>query len=805
MSELLRKLYGSWIDWPELITGLILGAVLVFAIQKIGVNFSDVFEYIYSVIQSISGAISGKSGDPYKLDLLERMEMLHASKALFKVSEIAVPPHLLAPPIPADPVRTDPIPEYTLAVLPNLPDWNYLSGIYHAPSISIANALSEGANFMITGELGSGKTFALAHFAILALNKSPDAGIAAEMTPIFVHAADLEFRRRSEKDPLNVLIPAVQKTVSSNLASSIPNYLRPLFRKGKALLLLDGLDECTVEEITPITEWLGDLQMAFPNVRIIASGPARNYDGIVHAGLAPVAIAPWTEHDRSMFLAKWGQAWQQHIRPLLPKKRMYDVDPSLISGWFSNLARGLTPLEMTLRVWSAYMGDAKDTTTTKNIDAYLARLLSPNERPQAEAIGLNWLNERRGIVSERSIGRGTSTKDFISAGILIRRANNHISFTVPAIGAYLGARAMLSQGLAQQVFEPGWTPAETSLGFYAALGGDLAQVVGQYLGAGDDPLNSNLFITARWLRAAPAKAPWRANILRSLATLANSSDKPYGLRLRAVHALTRSEDPSTAILFRRLLASEDRISRILGALGLGGVQDEESIERLLDTVDQDRELHVRQAACLALAAIGTNPALEGIGKILLDGEEAVRLAVAEALAAQPGESINMLRDAIEVENILTRRAAVFGLARIPEDWIPELLQTMHLEDDQWIVRGAAAEALERIQNPPWKVYSLKTELSTTPWLVEFAKREGLAIAPGKASLELLRQALNKGKDEEKVAALEAIGNTAAEEMSLELQQALKSNQQFLKDSAFEALWRINASGLHQISYAQSKA
>ena len=89
--------------------------------------------------------------------------------------------------------------------------------------------------------------------------------------------------------------------------------------------------------------------------------------------------------------------------------------------------------------------------------------------------------------------------------------------------------------------------------------------------------------------------------------------------------------------------------------------------------------------------------------------------------------------------------------------------------------------------------------------MEFAKREGLAIAPGKASLELLRQALNKGKDEEKVAALEAIGNTAAEEMSLELQQALKSNQQFLKDSAFEALWRINASGLHQISYAQSKA
>ncbi len=798
MIDFINKIYGFRFDHAEFITGFVFAILLIFALQKLGTNFSEVFEKLYQFLQSFAGAISGKSGDPYKLDLLERMQMLHAAKALFKLDEIAVPPRLLAPPIPTDPVRTDPIPEYTLAVLPNLPDWNYLSGIYHAPSISIANALSDGVNIMVTGELGSGKTCALAHFAIQVLNRTSEAGIAAEMTPIFIHTTDIDSRRRTDKDPLNVLITAVQKTVSSNLSSRMPTYIRPLFRRGRALLLLDGLDECTIAEISAVAEWLRNLQQTFPNVRIVASGPASHYNGIMHAGLVPVAIAPWSEHDRALFLMKWGQAWQQHIRPLLPKKRMYDIDPALISGWLFNLARGLTPLEMTLRVWSAYVGDAEETSITKNMDAYLARLLSPNERQLALTAGLNWLRER-------NAGRGVPVKDFIAAGILIRRANNQVSFTVPALGAFLGARAMIAEGSTQHALEPGWEPAETALGYYSALGGDISEVVGQYLDSGDDPLYSKLLIVARWLREAPAKAPWRTQILRSLATVANTSDKPYGLRLRAVHALARSEDPSTAILFRRLLASEDRISRILGALGLGGVQDEESIERLLETIDQDRELHVRQAACLALAAIGTNAALEGMGKILLEGEEAIRLAVAEALALKPGESAGMLRDAIELDNLLTRRAAVFGLSRIPEPWVPELLETMHLEDEQWIVRGAAAEALERIKNPPWKVYALHTELSTTPWLVEFAKREGLAIAPGKAALELLRQALNKGKDEEKIAALEAIGNNAAEEMSLELQQALKSDQDYLRDSAFEALWRINASGLHEIAYAQSGA
>ena len=43
-----------------------------------------------------------------------------------------------------------------------------------------------------------------------------------------------------------------------------------------------------------------------------------------------------------------------------------------------------------------------------------------------------------------------------------------------------------------------------------------------------------------------------------------------------------------------------------------------------------------------------------------------------------------------------------------------------------------------------------------PWLIAFASRERTGIAPGRASLEMLRRALAAGKPEEQIAALEAI-------------------------------------------------
>ena len=197
---------------------------------------------------------------------------------------------------------------------------------------------------------------------------------------------------------------------------------------------------------------------------------------------------------------------------------------------------------------------------------------------------------------------------------------------------------------------------------------------------------------------------------------------------------------------------------------------------------------------MGLAGIGTESSLEGLGRLLLEGDETIRLSAGEALACDPNEGYSMLREAVEIENLLTRRAAVFGLSRVSEDWAFEILETIQVEDDQWVVRGAAAEALERRQNPPWHIQPPVEDIAELTWLSDFAAREGLGVAPGKAALEMVRRALNKGTPEEQIAAMEAIAWSGGDEFSVELTQALHSDEPHLRDAAFEALWQLRAQG-----------
>jgi HEAT repeat protein len=155
----------------------------------------------------------------------------------------------------------------------------------------------------------------------------------------------------------------------------------------------------------------------------------------------------------------------------------------------------------------------------------------------------------------------------------------------------------------------------------------------------------------------------------------------------------------------------------------------------------------------------------------------------------------MLREAAEHDALLTRRAAVFGLARVPDSWAEEILEKVQVDDNQWVVRGAAAEALEQRRNPPWKVYPAPKDLSELPWLVAYAAREGVGMVPGRAALDLVRRALNNGSADEQIAAIEALGWSGGEELSMELYKALRSGEDHLRDAALETLWRLTATGV----------
>jgi hypothetical protein len=230
--------------------------------------------------------------------------------------------------------------------------------------------------------------------------------------------------------------------------------------------------------------------------------------------------------------------------------------------------RGASPLEITLRA-GRHAGDVRGPSVFDSIDAYLARILSQEERQSAEATGLAWLQGRSGALPERLLPRGVPAGDLVDAGILCRRVGGSYSFNQPAIGAYLGARGMVAGGPPEEVVQGGWPPAEASVAFFAALS-DVGTIVQRWMENGRDVLETGALDAARLLRYASRKANWRQVVLRALAQIVQNHQRPYGLRLRAVDALVQAAEPTAAILFRRLLSSDAASTRILSAIGLGG-------------------------------------------------------------------------------------------------------------------------------------------------------------------------------------------------------------------------------------------
>lgn len=790
----MTNVFGYRFNLPEFLFGLVVAVIVLFLLIRMSPAFLWVLRVAARRGKNLLDEFRAGAIERYRREMLGRAETMHLARAIFALEEVAVEPRLLVLPPPPDPSQEEAMHESTLAVLPSLPDWCLLSGIYRAPTMSLGQALNANANLLITGQLGSGKTSALGYLAMLIARRDPRAGPAVQWVPVMIHAADLRPDLMRDKDPLEAILAAAGMTVSTALASRLPGFLRNQFRAGRALLLLDGLDELTRPELSPISEWLQKLMEAYPGNHIVAAGPAADYDGLVNARLAPIPIAPWGEHEQRTFLKRWSEAWKTYVVPSMPKNRAGEVDADVVNGWLIGGMRGATPLEVTLRAWAAHAGDARGADAVSDLEAFVTRFLSQEERPSAEATALTWINERKGAVPERALHRATPIGDLVEAGIVARRIGNRVSFYQPAIGAYLAARAMIGGKVSRSATEPGWLPAETAMRHYAAMA-DASSLADEQLGVKHDPLESRVFLCARWLQGAPARAPWRPGVLRALGMIAQDGTRPFGLRLRAVHALVGTKEPSVAILFRRLLGSPDSESRVLACLGLGGLRDTESVPDLQKILAGEKELLVQQAACLALAGIGSTQALEVLGKVLLAGKENIRLAVAEALACEPEEGYAMLRDAVDLDNLLTRRAAVFGLARVPEAWAEDLLQKVQLEDNQWVVRGAAAEALEHRRKPTWKIRIPAQDPSELGWVVGYAAKQGLGVAPGRASFQTVRKALSDGTMVEKAAALDALAWTGDPDVIPDIVRALRSSTPYLRDVAFEALWRLSASGL----------
>jgi hypothetical protein len=316
----------------------------------------------------------------YRQSVLQHAQGLHLAAPLFSLDEIIEPPTLLAPPPRVEPDAPLISEDIVAAAVPYIPAWPELAAIYHAPTLTLAQALSGNSDIVLTAQSGMGKTVALAYLASRLARRDPEPGLPQDTLPFLIHVADLDLPIKKD-DPLNPVIDLIaEKTPVLDLAR-IPDFVRKTFSEGRALLLLDGTDELTPDGLKNAVEFIKAVKKEYPKTRMVTTASSEYLDGLVTLNFIPFALAAWNIKQRIKFLEKWGDLWTNFVVVEAWAQATEHVDPLLLNGWLNDENSSLTPLELTLMTWGAYAGDLRGSRPLDAIETHLRRL-SPGDVPR---------------------------------------------------------------------------------------------------------------------------------------------------------------------------------------------------------------------------------------------------------------------------------------------------------------------------------------------------------------------------------------------------------------------------------------
>jgi hypothetical protein len=762
----------------------------------------------------------------YRQNVLIHAQNLHLAASLFSLDEIIEPPTLLAPPPRVEPGTPLLLEDIVTATVPYIPAWPELAAIYHAPTLTLAQALSGNSDIVLTGQTGMGKTVALAYLASRLARRDPEPGLPQDTLPFLIHVADLDLPAQKD-EPLNPVIELIAENAPVLDLARIPDFVRKAFSEGRVLLLLDGTDEMTPDGLKNTVEFIKAVKREYPKTRMVTTASSEYLDGLVTLNFIPFALAAWNTKQRMKFLERWGDLWTHCVAVEVWAQTSEQMDPLLLNSWLNDENISLTPLELTLKAWGAYAGDLRGFSTLDAIETHIRRL-SPGNIPQeslemlAMQVSLStepifdprkareWIksfepsdianiqeptNETSSNKSEKiqTPSLGLITK-MVESGLLSQHRNNRMRFVHPVFGGYLAGKALAKYKSDALLDQPPWIGKYLALYFLAA-NGDATPLVDALLSVLDRPLSRSLLTPARWLRDSPRQEVWRGRVMGKLVELLRQTGQPLGLRGQALCAFLQSGDLSVSVLLRQLLKDHDTDLLQLAALGSGALQDTKAIE-LLSPLLNSQSPNVRRAACLALVNIGTTASMDIVASALLHGDEYLRRAAAEALANHPGEGHAMLKEGAEMkEDLLVRRSVAYGLGRIQEPWAEELINRLETEDDQWAVRNAALEVNENRQRPNPHIPQRLPPPTESPWIIAFAGKQGLGVSPDKPPTDLLLMALKFGTDEERLASLSYLRMLPMEGVFGALYQAMYGGESTLREAVFQTFAEMAARGV----------
>ncbi|WP_410666797.1 NACHT domain-containing protein [Amycolatopsis sp. cmx-4-68] len=173
------------------------------------------------------------------------------------------------------------------------------------PGDRIEHVLPRSSRILLRGEAGSGKTTLLQWLAVQCASRQlQDVDGWAGLEPFLLRL------RRFSRSPL----PAPERfldEVGRFIADEMPpGWVQRHLRQGRAVVLVDGLDELPDDRRREVREWLRGLVGAFPRARfVVTTRPAAVAPDWLHDdGFTEVRLQPMTPRDVRTFVTRWHQA-----------------------------------------------------------------------------------------------------------------------------------------------------------------------------------------------------------------------------------------------------------------------------------------------------------------------------------------------------------------------------------------------------------------------------------------------------------------------------------------------------------------
>jgi len=764
----------------------------------------------------------------------------------------------------------------------------------------------------ITSKISQDSSDNLSQEEIESLGKDKDSLSRFETSaPLYVHLSNIQFKRGfgNQIDPAEPLVRALQSQVRTLTRRTMPKTIYSLIKRGRALLLLDGLDSLSEEAQQDRILWLKAFIETYPDNSIVMTYEPTQYKPFVDLGFVPVYLRAWDDANIQTYTKQWYSTWASKQSDDIPTISDDDLT------YLANNLRGLTPSDITFQLWREFESH-KEANKPINDDGadqeenisepderhqilkYMHRVLGQDEAEWESILQrLAILELRYGYIEANTVIQFAIEHDIFIPGItksqngeqagmipsvIVNMAKNATSDTsakettdtsnttedpnsdeitvddrlddlrsdsaiepnddadhaevsnnesdeedtdeqkrvrqitrdqrkllallvkkrilIPYVGdRYRFAHCPVVDYFASLIIGDAIplesviddAPWQRAIG-YASERIDITPAIGYFIDQMHDVAFEHILHTTQWLRFASDETEWRNEVLRYLGNVLFAPNQYDTIREYIVSALISSRDRGSLVIFRRAIQHPSPTLRRLACLSLGVLRDEQAINPLGEVLYGDMNEEVRIAATIALGAIGTNDALEIMVGAMIDSDsERVQRAAGEMLAQRVDVGHDTLYDALEHENVLVKRAAIFGMGRIGTDSslvaVNDVYQT---DDEEWYAKSAAEVVFIEAYSIERRLTTTYPQIGSMPWMIEWGTQQSLsgAIPSDIGGIDLVVYALQYRDDAViRLLAAQTIGQLCLIEAIEPLYNALGDREKTVRDAAYRGL------------------